>query len=688
MRTPVLICLPVLLASNTPVSAQPQNEDVDTSQWECKWCPGVEKKVEADVTGGLGYVTNDSYKFGDYTGLNEKGVYILADADASGRYEKGAYFDLHATNLGLDSRFIGIEGGKQGRAQFEISYDQLPKLNSDTARTPYSGDSVQRLPSGWVRAADTSDMTALSSSLRDVNLSTERRRTNIAASFFQTAALSYDISYQHETKKGNRSAGLGVLSQSALLAIPVDYESDIAGIGVNYTARRWQVAVDYQISAFKNNHDSIRWDNPFTVPDPNDPDVPEGQAALEPDNTMQQISASGSYNISNSMLLAALLSYGEMRQNQDYLPFSINNNLTIPSLPRNSLDGKINTFDANLNLHAGVTDKLKLQFQFNHHEQDNATDSTTYTYIKTDAENASLSESQANTPYSFRQQELEGEIHYRLLKQHKLLAGADYETYDRTHQEVDKTKEFRLWGVYNALFNKWDLKLRLDYADRKGDDYKSLDQSTQDIQMRKYNMADRVRNKAGLSLQYSPLPTLDLGFNAGLSKDDYKNSSVGLQESNESSLSLDLRYMIMEPLTLRALYALTNIDSTQAGVTWQAENDDRMDVFDLGLLYKLMADKLDIGFDYTYAKSSGKINVANSDFPELTTERHTFKIYGDYNLSKRSYLNVGYLFEKYDEENWAIDGLTVNSINNVLTLGEQSPSYDIGYFTVSYRYIF
>jgi MtrB/PioB family decaheme-associated outer membrane protein len=677
----------VFLGSTAPASAQPQNEDVDTSQWQCKWCPGDERKMEAEVKGGLGYVTNDSYKFGDYTGLNEKGAYILADANVSGRNEKGAYYDLNATNLGLDSRFIGVEGGWQGRAQFDISYDQLPKLNSDTARTPFTGDSVQRLPSGWDDAPNTSGMTALSSSLRDVNLSTERRRTNIGARFFQTAALSYDLSYQHETKKGKRSAGLGFADfRSAILAIPVDYESNIASVGVNYNAQRWQASVSYQLSMFKNNNESIRWQNAFSEP----ANTPEGQAASEPENKMQMLAVNGSYKITDSILLAAVLSYGEMRQDQQYLPITINSNITSPLLPRTSLDGKINTLDANLNLHAGISEKLNLQFQYNQHEQDNTTPRASYVYIIADTPPANLNDlpSRENLPYSFRQQELEGEVQYRLNKLHKLSGGADYEIYDRTYQEVDKTKEYRLWGLYNALINKWDLKLRLDYADRKGDDYKPLEGTTQDPLMRKYNMADRVRNKAGLSLRYSPLHSLDLGFNAGLSKDDYKNSSVGLQESNETSLSLDLRYIIAEPLTLSALYALTNIDSTQAGVGWQAKNDDRMDVFDLGLLYKLMANKLDIGFDYTYAKSGGKITVANSDFPELTIERHTFKIYGDYNLSKRSYLNVGYLFEKYDEENWAIDDLAVDSIGSVLTLGEQSPSYDIGYLTVSYRYIF
>ena len=78
----------------------------------------------------------------------------------------------------------------------------------------------------------------------------------------------------------------------------------------------------------------------------------------------------------------------------------------------------------------------------------------------------------------------------------------------------------------------------------------------------------------------------------------------------------------------------------------------------------------------------------NTPFPELTTKRHTYKLYGDYSLTQRSYLNVAFWYEKYDEENWAIDGVTVNTINNVLSLGEVSPSYDIGYVTVSYKYVF
>ncbi len=56
-----------VLGAATGASAQ-----VDTSQWKCTSCP-YPKGTTGSVDAGVGYVSDSSQKFGDYTGLDEQG---------------------------------------------------------------------------------------------------------------------------------------------------------------------------------------------------------------------------------------------------------------------------------------------------------------------------------------------------------------------------------------------------------------------------------------------------------------------------------------------------------------------------------------------------------------------------------------------------------------------------------------
>ena len=47
----------------------------DTANWKCQACP-YPKAITGAVEAGLGTVSEDSQKFGDYTGLQEKGAYL------------------------------------------------------------------------------------------------------------------------------------------------------------------------------------------------------------------------------------------------------------------------------------------------------------------------------------------------------------------------------------------------------------------------------------------------------------------------------------------------------------------------------------------------------------------------------------------------------------------------------------
>ncbi|WP_455208505.1 MtrB/PioB family decaheme-associated outer membrane protein [Kaarinaea lacus] len=669
------------------IAQQPDETEIAqiTSSWECKWCPYEDAAISAgEVNAGAGYVSNDSYKHGDYTGLNEEGAYFVGDLDYGYRGSTGTYSNVEAYDLGLDSRRIMADGGKQGQIDAEVKYSELPKLNLDTARTPYAVGANQTLPPGWDITTD------LANALHYVDISTQRKTLDLSADYHQTKSLSYGLSFQRATKEGYRTMGLSIggfgSGRSAILAIPVDYVTDQGQARISFARARWQASLSYEFSNFKNETDHVRWQNAFDTP----PAATEGQTALEPDNTMQQFTLTGAYRFSQSTQASALLSMGRMEQNDSFLPYEVTGSTA--ALPRASLDGKVNTFAGNLTVNSRFTDNFDLEAQYRQNEQDNDTPRATYSYIIADS--APAATARTNIPYSFRQQELSVEGRYQLQKPHKFTVGYAYENFDRKYQEVDTTEENSIWGTYrNRMSKKWDWFLRLEVSDRSGDGYTPVNEPgfpNEDPLLRKYNMADRDRKLAKFAVSYLPQSAIQLSFYTDYANDDYSNSEVGLKESEQTNYTLDLQYSISEALSFNIDYTITNMDSMQAGSSWTAKNDDTVNVAHLGVLYQILQNKLKLGLDYTYADSEGDISFPTGQvpYPTLTSTRHTFEIYSDYNLNERSVLHVYYRYEEYDESNWAVDGVTPSTINNVLSMGEVSPDYNIGVFAVSLRYSF
>ncbi len=654
------------------------------SNWKCQWCPYKKEPLkEGKLEAGIGGISNDSFKHGKYTGLDEQGSYFVGNGHYEYKNSDSSYVNVEARDIGLDSRQLEAEGGLQGRYDLELQYSMLPSLNSDSARTPYRGGSNQSLPAGWVQGAATSGMTELANSLRDVDLYTERETIDVGATYHASPSLSYDLNFEQQTRQGKKAMGLDFFfASSALLAVPVDTTTKQGGIKANYRARQWMASLGYNFSNFANEHESIYWENAYS-----NPAVTAGQAALEPENEMQQITLDGSYHFSMDTRATIAVAFGRMTQNADYLPYTVNGTLAPPPLPRSSLDGEVNTFNSTLRLNSRWNKDWNYSVRYRHSEQSNETPRATYDYVIADT--ALSATARTNLPYSFRERELSLQGQYQIDKLRHISLDYKHEIDDRTYQEVETSNEDTLSARYRSnAIEKLQWSLGLMASDRKGDEYTPVADISppEDTLLRKYNLADRKRKMAVVSLSYSPADTLQLSAFADYAADDYSDSDVGLQESRQTTVSLELQYQINKALNVSIDYSATNIDSSQAGTTWDANNKDVMKVAHVGMGYEMMKNKLTLGADITLANAIGDNTVSTGNgFPDLESTRKTLTLFADYSLDERSVVHMFVGYEDYKEDDWATTDVAPNTLDRVLTLGETSPSYNIGLFAISYK---
>jgi MtrB/PioB family decaheme-associated outer membrane protein len=670
--------------------------EIDTSRWRCKFCPDpAEEPWFLELETGLGYVSNDSFKFGEYNGLNEEGTFLILDIDSLYRDDEAKYFDFRASDLGLDSRRIDIEGGKQGEFRVNLELDQIYRYQLDTARTPYSGSTVQTLPGTWVAGSTTSAMTTLDSSLDDIDFSTRRRVLALSSRIIQNEKWSYDALFERQTKEGQVPFGAAIGTtfadaRSAILAKPVDYVTDRFELVANYRDNKLTGSFSYVVSAFQDNNSALRWENAFSV------GSNSGQIALEPDNQMQQISAVGKYRGFRDVTLNGALMIARLTQDERFLPYTVNSGVAAAPLPRTSLDGKVDISRADASALWTISPKSWARLSYEYFERIDDTDRATYTYVI--ADNTITGTPRANFPYDFRTQKLKGETSYRFEHDDKITGGLEYGIYDRSYQEVDQTSESRVWARYSktALANI-NYSLELEGASRESDSYEVLSEiiPPENPQLRKYNLADKDAVGASFNIDLVVAERWFVNASLDQSSADYSNSPVGLAESEDLSVGFDLQYLLNDEISLTGYLNRAIISSTQNGSSisgapdWSAENEDTVNTFGVGLSYEPDGGDFRLGVEYFHTDATGKIDFSDATLtplPDLESELDNIEIYAEFERSENLSYRASYAYEVYEEKNWNLDGVAPDTIDNVLTLGETSPDYKIGVIWLSLKY--
>jgi len=686
-----LVCLPagMLAGAAEPVS-------VDTSNWSCEYCV-IEKGYSGEVEGGVGWVSDDSFKFGEYNGMEDKGAFVVGNATARYRDGKTGYLDLHVRDLGLDTRSIGIKGGQQGRYSLSFDYDGIPHNISDSARTPYLGAGGENLvlPGGWAHAGSTAGMTTLNSSLYGVDLQTLRKRFGIGATFIPASKWKTAVNVRHEIRDGQQRTAGSFLFDSAELVAPVDYVTDEVDASVSYTTDRWQSRLSYYGSFFNDRNTSLTWDNAYT---PLSAGADTGRLSLPPDNRFNQILFTTGYQVSNRTRINGNVALGRMEQDDTLLAASINPNFSGVALPRQSADAKVDTVTANLQASSAVTDKLRVNASLRYNDRNNKTPSQVFDWVSTDV---SAALARRNLPYSFTDKIAKLDADYRLTRRIRLGAGAEYAHKDRTNQEVDSNREESGWGQVRVhLLETLEFSLKGAHSERDASGFHLVPdiQPAENPLMSKYNMADRSRDSGSFMLSYTPTERITIGLSGDLTRDRYSKSLLGLTASRQGSINADVAFLLNKATSLHAFAGQEQIRSEQQGsqsnpmaADWFAENLDTVNTFGFGVKHQLIKDRLDVGADYVMNRSTGEISIVSgtlSSFPDLKTSLDSVKLYADYRLKKELSLHAAYWYEHYNSKDWMRDGVNPDTIPNVISLGMNSPDYAVNAVMMSLRYRF
>lgn len=708
-------------------------------------------EVRSEIEVGIGYVSEDSFKFGKYSGLEDQGAYGVLDFDlrGRGRYDSDSakYWSLTGTDLGLDSRSLNYQQGEQGNYKLFLDYDQLPTHRSDSAKTIFDGAGGNNLtlPAGWVPSGTTAGMTQLLPSLKSVDIETERRKVGVGFSKAFADRWDFKVSYKDEVKDGIKTIG-GVIGNSggnpraALLPEPVDYNTRQLDAVLGYADARKQFQLSYYMSLFKDKNDSLTWQNPYSAIGGWDASAGfaaggQGRLALPPDNEFHQVSASGGYNLTDKTRVSADVSVGRMTQNQAFLPYTVNPTLAASitqPLPSSSLDGQIDTTLINLKLASRPMADFRWNASLRHDDRNNKTPRSEYVYIGGDSQTqntaATSSNRRYNEPYSFTENQLKLDAGYKLAKRTELSAGFQRSDTERTYSEREEAKEntYKL-GLRTSLADSLSGGLRLSRADRTGSTYVGEEPFLSSYSpgytptvdggwenhpdLRKYFQADRTRDKLALFATFAPGEKVALGFNASYLKDDYSESEMGLTASKAGQYTMDATYMATEAVTTYAFYSYEDFKSGQDGRAfsgganklpqaadptrdWFARHRDRVNTVGAGVKYTIAKNKFDIGADYIYAASKSDVDVttgsslSSEPLPTSPTRLNSVSLYGKYQLQKNMSLKAGYRFEKYRSEDWALDGVAPNQLANVITLGELSPNYRVHVITFAVGYKF
>ncbi len=662
------------------------------------------------------------------------------------------YLEMGGTDLTRMDASYWLNAGIYNRLRFNFQFDRQPHNISHTAETIFNegadgkfvippGTAATNLQNALNAAAPvrTTVINAVNALAHPTELGFQTDAARFGLSWLLLPELELSVGYTHTDRDGHVPWG-------ALIGSPGSNVVELAGTrdetlheikaGAEYVRDLYQLRFNYTFSSFEQHVNKIEWDNPCGggaggCRNPSG----LGRMSTMPDNYAHTFSGAAGVSLPWwTSRLSGGLSYSFWRQDEPFLPWTTVAGFTgtTTDAGASSPDAKMNVLLGNLNLTMRPLRNVTTTTRYRYYELENDTPEHTFTNVLSPGDTAPGAGVHENELISFRKQNASQEVAWRIIPQVTAKGIYEWEHWNRKNREAESTNEHILRGVVDVRPWNWILG-RFSYAHSvrtvHAGGYEPLGGNALafpegNVQFRKFDEADRTRDKGDFLLQITPIDTLTLSGSFYGQTDNYFNTSYGLQDATGYGWSADLSWAPLEWLNFFVGYAHDDYQSTEQSCfvsatpppnpicavadTFFVHPRDLLDTVRAGVNVAVIPRRLDVslGYTYTLGKSKqatsgiagGAANGQPSDVPSTENKFHIFNIVARYFLTPQWTLKLGYQYERYTEKDFTTDGIgpalasnpetTATADLRSIILGAQHPPYEahIVAFTLGYTF--
>jgi MtrB/PioB family decaheme-associated outer membrane protein len=616
--------------------------------------------------------------------------------------------------------------------------------------------------------------------LTDIQLFRKTGNANLDITAFNPLNLKAELS--REKREGTRpffgSYGFG---NTVEIPEPIDYDTTALKFSAEYAKKPVYLSISHYISIFDNNIDTLIWDNPFRITDSTAANAytttyaagpSKGLIDLYPNNRYNNSSVTGSLDIPLKSRLSATASLGWMKQDDELVPYTTNTaiktgavsgveKVTVPfnayekaNLPKDKVDAKVNTSLINVLFTSKPQKLIHVKARYRFYERDNQTEEIKFPgYVRDDA--VWEPEAVENLPVGYKKSTANVDVGFEVFKETVLTVGYTFDQMKRTHREVAKSDDniFKASLDAKPIPSLLDFKASYEKSKREGEyDYKAPFEGEEEaaipqlLWMRKYDQANRDRDRIQGILSVFPIEPLTLTGQVIYGKDNFKDSAFGLLDDKHSIYSIDADYQLTEQLNLYGFYSREKYNNSQKArqwspgglgdpkketaqespSNWDSENEDKVNTFGGGLDFEPLPENLSVNLSYSQSKTDGEIKISSlvggKDAAGKVIDANNFEPIGfnevddtkfqllnaklKYQFKEGPSITIGYMLEKFEIKDFVInleksdisyfseeelDYIPTNPLgayNAALLMGTLTKGYDVNIVYVKLSYLF